>query len=165
MTSQKALHDCQAFRIVECRPAMRCAVDYFELNRRLHLLASGVQFLRLIDWHLRVLISVKQKQGRIVTIDMEDRAGEASERENVGGLAAEQEFERWNANLQTVGSGLAEDRREVRCAVEADDALHVRTLRAVAADVSFEFRVSIGNTNERGEMSASRVARNYDLLR
>src|SRR5438093_10743244 len=104
---------------------MPCAVNDFELNGRLHLLISTVQLMRLVDWHLRVLISVHQEQRRIVAIDVEDGTGEARQGENIRWLATQQKFQRGKTNLQAVRRELTENRRQVSRAVEADDSLYV----------------------------------------
>ena len=64
-----------------------------------------------------------------------------------------------------MGSRLLENGREIRRAEEADNSLHIRTLRAIVAHSPFEFGVAIGNTNQRGQMSASRITGNDNLLR
>ena len=69
---------------------MASAVDDFEFDRGFHAAIRAVQFVRLIDRHLRILVSMKQEQGRIVAIDMKDRARQPREFDNVGGLPAEQ---------------------------------------------------------------------------
>jgi hypothetical protein len=53
----------------------------------------------LVDRHLRVLIAVQEKQGRVVGIDVEHRAAEARDLVFLADRAAEQELERRLADL------------------------------------------------------------------
>ena len=97
----------------------------FELNWRLRLLIGPVQLMRLIDRHLRVLVSVQKEQRRIVAIYVEDRTGEAGQREDIRWLATQQKFQRGDTNGQAMRRGLAENCREICRAIETDDPLHV----------------------------------------
>jgi hypothetical protein len=60
---------------------------------------------------------------------------------------------------------LIENCREVRAAAEADDTLHVGTLRPVAANITFKFRVAVRHADERREMSAGGIPGDEDFLR
>jgi hypothetical protein len=99
------------------------SVDDYELHRQAGFLVGAAEFVCLVDRHLRVLVAVEEEQGRIVGIDVKDWAGEAGEIGNVFRLAAEQEIERRYADAEAVGSGLVEDRGEIRAAVKANDSL------------------------------------------
>ena len=88
--AQEFFHYRHPLDVVERSPAMCRAVDNLELNRGAHSFISATKFMRLVDGHLRILITVQQKKGRIVSIHMEYGTGQPGERRKRVGLAAEQ---------------------------------------------------------------------------
>src|SRR5580765_2698517 len=100
--AQEFFHYCHPFGVVERGPAVCRAVDNLELNWCVHLFVSATKFVRLVDGHLRILITVQQKKGRIVSVHMEYGTGQPGERRKRVGLAAEQKIERGHTNLQAV---------------------------------------------------------------
>ena len=60
-------------------------MDHLELNPFANpgIFVGAVQFVRLIDRNLRVLISVNEQQGRIFPIDMKHGAGKPGQLGNV----------------------------------------------------------------------------------
>lgn len=88
--AQEALDDCQPLRVVErCAPMGR-ARDDDELNRGACPLISRAELVRLVDWHVRILVSMQQQQRRIVAIDVEHRTRQASQIRKILRLPAEQ---------------------------------------------------------------------------
>jgi hypothetical protein len=84
-------------------------------------LESGVQFMRLVDGNLRILISVQNEEGRILPIDVKFRRSEPREIGLVFRLGAQKKLEDWDANPKTVRSGLLEDGENIGGTVEIDD--------------------------------------------
>lgn len=78
MAAQELPHQRHSVGIVEHRSTMRCARNHLELHRGPNPLIRPAEFERLIDGHLRILIAMQQEQGRVVWIDVENRAGEWS---------------------------------------------------------------------------------------
>ena len=79
MAVQEFFHRGQTFVVVEDRAAVQAAVDHFQLHGSFGLLVGSAKLQRLVDRHLGTLIPVQQKQGRIVPINVEYRAGKAGE--------------------------------------------------------------------------------------
>ena len=106
-TVQKLLHNHQPIRIEKRGAAMRGTMDDYELHRAVNLFICAAQFVRLIDRHLRIPISVEEEQGRIIRINVENGAGEMGYCRKVVGLTTEKQVERGNPDAQTVRRGLA----------------------------------------------------------
>ena len=106
-TLQKLRHDRQSLRIEKRGAAMRGPVDDDELHRAIDLFICAAQLVRLIDRHLRILISVEKEQGRISRIDVKNGAGEMGYCRKVIGLTTEEQVERGNPDAQAVWRGLA----------------------------------------------------------
>ncbi len=51
-------------------------VEHFQMCWEIHSLLGTDQFVGLIDRHLRVLIPMKQEQGRVMAINEENRTGQ-----------------------------------------------------------------------------------------
>ena len=81
---------------------MTGAVDDFEFNRGFHAAVGAVQFVRLINRHLRILVSMQKKERRIKSIHMKDRAGKTSQFDNVRRLTTQQQLQCGNTDLQSV---------------------------------------------------------------
>ena len=124
MAAQEILYYPQTFRVVERSSAVCCAVDDLELNRGIHLLVGAAKFKRLVDGHLRILISVQQEQRRVVSIDLEYGTGQPRERRKIVGLATQQYLERRHTNAQPVRSRLLQNCREIGRPIKTDDPLH-----------------------------------------
>ena len=62
---------------VEFVAAMLTSMNDFKMNLAARLLVCTLKFVRLVDWHLGVLITMQQQQGRIVTIYVCHRAGQS----------------------------------------------------------------------------------------
>src|SRR5437762_9058319 len=118
MPAQEILYYFQTFRVIERSSAVRRAVDDLELNRSIHLLVGAAKFMRLVDGHWRILISVEQEQRRIISIYMKYRAGQPRERGKIIGLAAEQQLERGHTNTQAMRSRLLQNSREIGRPIE-----------------------------------------------
>jgi len=68
---------------------MRRAINDHKFNGRFDLLISAVEFVRLVDWHLRILISVEQQQWWILLVDVAHWASQSREGRNSSWLASE----------------------------------------------------------------------------
>ena len=53
-------------------------------------LIDTVEFVRLIDWHLRILVAVRKIERGIVGIDVKDGTGESGDCRNVVGLSSDE---------------------------------------------------------------------------
>ena len=160
---EESLHQLEALGIVELFSTVDGAGDDDELHRQPGLLVGGGEFPGLLGRHLRIGVAVDEEQRRIVRVDVLDGAGEFCQVGLFRGLAAEEELQGGHAHAQAVLGALAEDGHEIRRAEEADDALHIAALIQVATHGAFEFLVPIGDTDERGEVSAGGTAGDDDL--
>src|SRR5689334_18534060 len=61
---QKVEHRLQIGRRVEHRAAMSCSVDHDERDIEAQFLVGALQFVRLVNWHLRILIAVQKHERR-----------------------------------------------------------------------------------------------------
>lgn len=144
--------------------AVCAAEDGFEGDGEAESFVGTEHFQALVDGHLGVLVAVVPEERWIGFIDVKDGAGEAGEVGFGVGLSAEEQFEGGNAHVDAVGSGLGEDGRQVRGAVEDDDGLDVGGLAFMVAEIAFEFLVAVGYADERGEVTAGGAAANGDFL-
>jgi hypothetical protein len=55
---------------------MGSSVNDFESTFQSSLQVTPVEFVRLVDGHLRVLVSMEQQKWRIVSFDVKNRASE-----------------------------------------------------------------------------------------
>ena len=74
MLLQELRHQRRTLGIEELWRAVFGTVNHLEVDRQFVLLVDAMQLVRLIDWHLRILITVQQKQRRILRVDMKHRA-------------------------------------------------------------------------------------------
>jgi len=86
-------------------------------------LVSSLQFVRLIDGHLRILVAVKEQQRRISGSDMKDRARKLREIGHRIRFRAQEPFKRRDPHVDAVGSGLRQNRGQIRRTVITHDGL------------------------------------------
>lgn len=72
---------------------MGSPVQFVESDRQPEALELAMQLTRLVDGHLRILISVQQERRRVRAVDMKDRARQHRQLPLLLGLAAEQELQ------------------------------------------------------------------------
>ena len=99
-------------------------MNHVEDNFQFVVFICALELVRLVDRHLRILVSVKEQQGRIVRVDVKHRARKFRKRRHSVGLCAQQPFESGRAHIHTEWSGLLQDRRQIRRAVITEDRLH-----------------------------------------
>ena len=151
---QKGVNDGEPLLIEKHFPAVARAVQDFELRWQSESLIGALEFVGLIDRHLRILIAMQQEEKRIVRVHVKDGTGEARELGLLFGQAAEKQLKSRFADAQAVGRRLREDGCEVRCAEKADDALNGRAFGEMISHRAFEFPDSVGHPGEGGEMPA-----------
>ena len=76
IAAQEFFNHSESLGVVECRSAVSRAMNDLKLDRGIHLFIGGKKFMRLVDGHLRVLISVQQEQGRIEWIHIQAQFSE-----------------------------------------------------------------------------------------
>ena len=92
---------------------MSGAVDDFKVNYDPRILCSTMQLMRLIDGHLRILVTVQQQERWIQRIDVKNRAAEMRKLGLVFDQTAEQQVESRFANVQSAWRGLRQDAGQV----------------------------------------------------
>ena len=102
MVAQKCFYDLQPFIVVKRGAAVCRAVHHYELNGSAGPLIRPRQFVGLVDRHLRILIAVQQQQRRVVFVDVKHRAGQMGELLFGVGLAAEQQLQGGDTDVQAI---------------------------------------------------------------
>ena len=125
MAAQKGVDSFQQLSLEEFGAAVCAAVKHFKLDGEPVLVIATVQFVRLIDRNLGVLVTMDQEERWILGVHVEDRAGKFGAFGVVFWLGPQQQLQCGNSNSQTVRRGLVEDRHEVGGAEEVDDGGHV----------------------------------------
>ena len=77
MMAQPSFDGGRAFSVVKYGATMGRSVDNDELNWSARFFVRAGELVRLVDGHLRILISMQEEQGRIMTVDVEDGTGES----------------------------------------------------------------------------------------
>ena len=88
MLVQEFFHDLKARAFVKNSSSVRSAVHDFERGFQAVSLVRSMEFVRLVNGHLRILVSVEKEEGRIGGIDKENGAGELCDVREVSRLAA-----------------------------------------------------------------------------
>ena len=120
---EKLFDERKARGIAEPLTPMGGAVDDLESYRQPMSLVGSVQLVGLVDRNLWILISVKNEQGGIRGVDVSHRTSEPCQIGHLVGTASEKQFQRRHPDAQTVGSGLLENRGEIRWPVQIHDRL------------------------------------------
>ena len=115
---------------------------------------TAVQFVRLVDGHLRILIAMQQQERRIGSIHVKHRAGKLGQFLHLIGRIPKQQLQCRHAHTEAVRGGLAEDTGQVAGAVVARYRLYTGGLIAVTANGAFQFLDAIAGADERGKMAA-----------
>src|SRR5687768_2122942 len=110
MVVEELLHDFEARGVVKSWSSVRSAVHDFERRFQAVSLVRSMKFVRLVNGHLGILVSVEKEQRRIGGVDKENRAGELCDVREVSRLAAKKKVKSWNSNFQTVRRGLVQNR-------------------------------------------------------
>ena len=108
--------------------------------------------MRLVNGHLRILISMQQEQRRIPPVDTKDWACQHRQFPLLLGLATEQELQSWFSDAQPVPRGLVQDRQQVARSEARNDRLHFRRLVKMRADNSFRFRSAVCQPDQACQM-------------
>lgn len=134
------------------------SVDDLKEDGEIQASVFAVEFVRLIDGHLRILVAVNENEWGILSVDVENRASQLGGLGSFVGLAAEQKFECGNSHAQTVRGRLGEDGGQIAGAVVAHDSVNVRRLVEMIAHGAFEFWVAVGGAYQGDEMTSCRGA-------
>ena len=102
MPIEESIDQVDAGVVVKLRSAVGATMDDFQLSRQPKQFVPAVQFVRLIDRDLRVLVSVNHQQRRIVSIDMEYGTGQLCQRRVLFGLRPQQKLQRGNTDAESV---------------------------------------------------------------
>ena len=107
---------------------MGCTGQYVQRGRQPKALELAVQLMRLVDGHVRILISKQQEQRRVRPVDMKDWACQLRQSPLLLGLATEQELQSRFPDAEPVRSGLVQNRQQVAPSEVRNDRLHFRRL-------------------------------------
>ena len=140
---KKTADYCRSRLVVELLAAMGGPVQYVESDRQPKALELAVQLIRLVDGHLRILISMQQKQWRVRPVDMRDWACQHRQSPLFLGLATEQELQGRFSDAEPPRRGLVQNRQQVARSEVRNDCLHLRRLGKMRADKSFKFRSAV----------------------
>lgn len=163
MPPQKCGDAVKSFRCIEGFPAVCSAVDDVELDWPSGALIATVEFMGLVDWHLRVLIAVQQEQGRISLIEMGDRARPSRDVGPFVRLPAQQKLQRRNAHAQTMRRGLVQNRLKIGRSIEGHD--RPDRGRSVVVISDRPFKDLAGDSDQCSEMSTGGSSGDGDALR
>ena len=140
------------------------AMEHLEGDIQLQFLIAALQFVCLIDWHLRILIAVQQEQRWVVFIHVKHRAGELGQSLGFFRGISQQQLERRHADAEAVRGGLAEDTGQIAGAIVARDGLHVGRLFRVAAHRALERSHAVAGADQGRQMAAGGIARDADAI-
>ena len=102
MLVQERLHYRVAFLVGELWSTVRRPMDYLELNLHVPFFVGVVELVRLVDGHLRILVSMQHQQRRIGRIDVEHGAGETRQTLFVLRLTSEEKVQGGYAHTETM---------------------------------------------------------------
>ena len=89
---------------------MGTAVDHFKLDRKVVMLVAAGEFMRLIDWHLGVLIAVDEEQRWVGRIHMRYWTSQLRDFGYLIGLIAEEQLKGGDTHAESVRRGLLQNR-------------------------------------------------------
>ena len=149
------------FRVVKDRAAVTGAGDDFQRAGDAGFLQSGVEFLALLQWDERVLVTMENEERRGAFIHVIDGAG-ADSGDEMGGHGPAQQFVQGGIAGVLSGIGIVAVMEEISWPEKIDHALHGAGLVEIGADVE-GFGIA-GDAEQRDEMPSRRLAPDADAL-